>query len=145
MTRLVLPVDEVAGQVPGAHITLLDPFLPSDDVDDGVLEELRELFAELVPFPFVLGEPATFPDGERYLPPQPVTTFRRITHSLRRAFPETVGPATSLDTVVPHLSLPDSVEVPTPLEVHAREAQLLVGRGANERVVASFRFGTSAA
>ncbi len=95
--------------MPGAHITLLDPFLDADDVDEGVIAELRELFADLVPFAYVLGEPARFPDGEQYLPPQPVTVFRRITHSLRRAFPEVIGPATSLDTVVPHLPVPGGV------------------------------------
>jgi hypothetical protein len=145
VTRLVVPVAEIAARVPGAHVTLVDPFLPSDEVDDGVIAELRELFAELVPFAYVLGEPAHFPDGEQYLPPQPVTVFRRITHSLRRAFPETIGPATSLDTVVPHVSLPDTADVPTPLEVHAREALLLVGWGEHERLLATFRFGTSAA
>jgi hypothetical protein len=144
-TRLVVPVAEIAARVPGAHIPLVDPFLASDEVDDGVLNELRELFAELVPFAYVLGEPARFPDGEQYLPPQPVTVFRRLTHSIRRAFPESVGPATSLDTVVPHLWVPESADVPTPLEVHAREALLLVGRGDNESVLATFTFGTSAA
>ncbi len=144
-TRLVVPVAEITARVPGAHITLLDPFLASDDVDEGVIAELREIFAELVPFAYVLGEPARFPDGEQYLPPQPVTVFRRITHSLRRAFPETIGPATTLDTVIPHLSVPEESDVPTPLEVHAREALLLVGRGDNETLLATFRFGTSAA
>ena len=141
----MVPVAEISARVPGAHITVLDPFLAFDDVDDGVVAELREIFAELVPFAYVLGEPAHFPDGERYLPPQPVTVFRRITHTLRRAFPETVGPATTLDTVIPHLSVPEASDVPTPLEVHAREALLLVGRGENETLVATFRFGTSAA
>ena len=144
-TRLVVPVAEITARVPGAHITLLDPFLASDEVDEGVIAELREIFAELVPFAYVLGEPARFPDGEQYLPPQPVTVFRRITHTLRRAFPETVGPATTLDTVIPHLSVPEESDVPTPLEVHAREALLLVGRGDNETLLATFRFGTSAA
>ena len=144
-TRLVVPVAEIAARVPGAHIVLVDPFLATGDVDEGVLAELRELFAELVPFAYVLGEPARFPDGEQYLPPQPVTVFRRITHSLRRAFPETIGPATTLDTVIPHLSLPEDSDVPTPLEVHAREAHLLTGYGDNERLLATFRFGTSAA
>jgi hypothetical protein len=144
-TRLVVPVAEIAVRVPGAAVSLVDPFLASDQVDAGVVNELRELFAEWVPFAFVLGEPARFPDGELYLPPQPVTVFRRLTHALRRAFPESVGPATSLDTVVPHVWVPDAADVPTPLEVHAREAQLLVGRGDNETVLATFSFGTSAA
>ena len=144
-TRLVVPVAELRARVPGAHIPLVDPFLAVEDIDDGVIAELRELFSDLVPFAYVLGEPARFPNGETYLPPQPVNVFRRITHSLRRAFPEVIGPATSLDTVVPHLPVPEEAEVPTPLEVHAREALLLAGTGDGERVLATFRFGTTAA
>ncbi len=109
-----------------------------------MVAELREFFADLTPFAYVLTDVAEFPGGQRYLPPQPVGVFRRITHSLRRTFPEVVGPATSLDTVVPHLSLPDGVEVPTPLEVHAREALLLRG-GPGTPPLATFGFGTSAA
>ncbi len=141
-TRLVVPVPELTARVPGAHIPLLDPFLAVGEIDEGVIAELRELFSELVPFAYVLGEPARFPSGVAYLPPQPVNVFRRITHSLRRAFPETIGPATSLDTVIPHLLLTEESEVPTPLEVHAREAVLLEGESS---VLATFRFGTTAA
>jgi hypothetical protein len=142
-TRLVLPVPELDATVPGAHIVLLSPFLDVDAVESGVVAELREFFADLTPFAYVLTDAAEFPSGQRYLPPQPVGVFRRITHSLRRTFPEVVGPATSLDTVVPHLSLPDGVEVPTPLEVHAREALLVHGPDAT--TLATFGFGTSAA
>ena len=138
----MVPVAEIVARVPGAHIPLLDPFLDAEDVDEGVIAELRELFADLVPFAFILGEPARFPDGETYLPPQPVNVFRRITHSLRRAFPELIGATTSLDTVIPHLTLPEGALVPTPLEVHAREA-LLLGEGGV--TIATFRFGTTAA
>jgi hypothetical protein len=142
-TRLVLPVPELASLVPGAHIPLLDPFLPSADVDAGVVAELSELFAELVPFPFVLGEAVRFPTGAAYLPPQPVAAFRRITQVVRRAFPEVVEPASSLAGAIPHLVLPDDARtVPTPLEVHAREALLIGPDGA---LLATFRFGTSAA
>ena len=86
--------------------------------------------------------PARFPNGASYLPPQPVKAFRRITHRLRRAFPEAIGSATSLDAVVPHLPLPASWDVPTPVEAHAREALLLDGDGV---LLARFEFGTSAA
>lgn len=146
-TRLVLPVPELASVVPGAHIPLLDPFLQAADVDAGVVAELRELFAELVPFPFVLGEAVRFPTGAAYLPPQPVTAFRRITQVVRRAFPEVAEPASSLSGAIPHLALPDDFvdrarTVPTPLEVHAREALLL---GPDSVLLATFQFGTSAA
>ncbi len=140
-TRLVVPVPEVAETVPEAQIALLEPFLRVDQVDEGVLAELREFFAGMVPFAYVLGDPALFPSGASYLPPQPVGTFRRMTHGLRRAFPEVVAPATSLDTVIPHLALPEGAVVRTPLEVHAREARLLHA----DDVLATFGFGTSAA
>jgi hypothetical protein len=147
-TRLVLPVPELEATVPGAHIVLLAPFLEVAAVEPGVVAELREFFADLTPFAYVLNEVVEFPEGRRYLPPQPVGVFRRITHSLRHTFPEVVGPATSLETVVPHLSLPEGIEVPTPLEVHAREALLVHDTsplGPRTTTLATFRFGTSAA
>jgi hypothetical protein len=113
-------------------------------VDAGVVSELREIFAELVPFAFVLGEAARFPSGEAYLPPQPSAVFRRITQTLRHTFPEVIGHPTSLHGSIPHLSLSDeqAAVVPTPLEVHAREALLLEGK---DTVLETFTFGTSAA
>ena len=140
-TRLVIPVPELQAAVPGAHIVLLTPFLPTDRVQTGVLAELGEFFADVTPFAYVLGEPAEFPGGGRYLPPQPVGVFRRITHSLRHAFPELGAEETSISSALPHLALPDDVDVPTPLEVHAREARLLTGT----TTLATFTFGTSAA
>jgi hypothetical protein len=147
LARLVVPVPEVSHLVPGAHIALLDPFLPAAQLDEGVLAELREIFADLVPFGYMLGEAAWFPSGEAYLPPQPVGVFRRITSTLRQAFPEVVGHPTSLHGAIPHLALGQEPAhaVPTPLEVHAREAVLLVGTGEDEKVLATFEFGTSAA
>jgi len=147
LTRLVIPVPELSSAIAGAHIALLDPFLPSSQVDEGVVSELREIFAEIVPFAFVLGETAQFPSGAAYLPPQPGAVFRRITGTLRRTFPEVIGHPTSLHGSIPHLGLSDeaAAAVHTPLEVHARDAVLLVGEGAQERVLATFEFGTSAA
>ena len=144
MTRLVIPVPEVAETVAGAHIALLDPFLPASQVDAGVVAELGEIFADVVPFAFVLGEVARFPSGAAYLPPQPVAVFRRIAGTLRRTFPEVIGHPTSLHGSIPHLPIEDTAAavVPTPLEVHAREAVLL---GLDGAVLATFEFGTSAA
>ena len=144
-TALVLPVPEVRETVEDAHIVLLSPFLPVAQVDDGVLAELRQFFAEVVPFPFVLGEAARFPGGTAYLPPQPVAVFRRLTHGLRQHFPEAVSTATNLETFVPHLRLSEDSATSGPVEAHAREAWLRVTDPDGTRVLATFRFGTSAA
>lgn len=143
-TRLVIPVPEIADMVPGAHIALLDPFLTVGEVSAGVIAELEEIFAEMVPFAFVLGEAASFPSGATYLPPQPVTLFRRIATTLRRTFPEVSGQPTSLHGSIPHLLLGDTAAeaVRTPLQVHANQALLISRTG---RVVATFGFGTAAA
>ncbi len=144
LTRLVIPVPEVSDLVVGAHVVLLDPFLALAEVDEGVLSELRDAFAELVPFAYVLGEVARFPSGVAYLTPQPVAVFRRITSTLRRDFPEISGRPTSLHGSMPHLPLGAGATdaVVTPVEVHAREAVLLEADGA---VLARFAFGTAAA
>jgi hypothetical protein len=144
-TRLVLPVPELTDRLPGAAITLLAPFLPAGAVDDGVVSELEVFFAALVPFAYVLGDPARFPSGTAYLPPRPAAAIRRLTHDLRLVFPELAAPAASLHAATPHLVLPADVEVVTPVEVHAREALLVVDAGEGVRVLARFRFGTSAA
>ena len=143
-TRVVLLVPELADRLAHAHVVLLDPFLPLDQVDRGVVEELRDLFAEVVPFTYVLGEATRFPGGTAYLPPRPASALRSLVQSLRRAFPETGGRARTFDTAVPHLVLPeDAVDaMTTPVEAHAREAALLAPDGT---VVATFGFGTSAA
>jgi hypothetical protein len=146
LTRLVLPVPELIHTVPSAAIPLLVPFLPADRVDDGVLAELVRFFGALVPFVYVLGEPARFPTGAAYLPPEPIAPLRRIVLGLRRAFPEAADP-TSLVLGTPHLPLPEGVHPEVPVVVRAREARLLgVGAaGEGERVLATFAFGTSAA
>jgi hypothetical protein len=144
-TALVLPVPEASSVVDDPHIVLLAPFLPVDQVDDGVLAELRQFFAEVVPFAFVLGEVARFPGGTPYLPPQPVTVFRRMTHALRQHFPEAAPTATNLETWVPHLRVGEDVGTSGPIEAHAREALLLVTDPDGTRVMTTFRFGTSAA
>ncbi len=146
-TRLVLPVRELADMVPDARITLLDPFLDVADIDQGVIAELRELFGQVLPFRYELGDPAWFPGGTAYLPPHPVTVLRRLMHDLRHAFPELSVPSTGLHAAIPHLTLTEEAidSVDTPLEVHAREAQLLRGTGAATTVLEVFPFGTSAA
>jgi hypothetical protein len=143
-TRVVLLAPEVASLVPHAHVVLLDPFLPEDQLGEGVVEELRDLFADVVPFTYVLGEPTRFPGGGAYLPPRPFAAFRSIVVSLRRAFPEASGRTRTFDAEVPHLPLPEEAvkEVTGAVEGHAREAALLAPDGA---VLATFAFGTSAA
>ncbi len=142
-TALVIPVPAAEAVTGTPWVTLVDPFLSLAQIDEGVLDELEEFFAGVTSFAFALGEPARFPDGPSYLPPQPVAAFRRIAAELRRAFPEVVTASPAFDANVAHLIVPDGVSS-APIETHAREARLLLKDG-QDRVLAAFPFGTSAA
>lgn len=142
-TALMIPVPAADAVAVNAWITLLDPFLPLAQVDEGVLDELEEFFAAVTPFAFVIGEPARFPDGPTYLPLEPSAAFRRIIVELSRGFPEVVTAAAGFETNMPHLLVPDST-ASEPIRTHASEARLLL-RGDTDQVLATFVFGTSAA
>ena len=145
-TALVIPVPAAETVAVNAWITLLDPFLPLAQIEEGVLDELEEFFAGVTPFAFVLGEPARFPDGPTYLPPSPVAAFRRLTAELRRCFPELLTPTTSagsLEVNVPNVLVPDDAAFEA-IRTHAHEARLLLRNG-DDQLLATFAFGISAA
>jgi 2'-5' RNA ligase len=139
-----------------AHITLLAPFAPAHGLDDGVLGELRSLFADVTTFPYSLTRIAEFPGGTTYLTPEPAGPFRQLTHELWRRFPEYPPYGGEFDDVVPHLTVPvpdgetaDTVRFELqprlPIEAHAREAVLFSFEPGAFRVLARFGFATSAA
>jgi hypothetical protein len=144
-TALVIPVPELSASLPDPAIALFDPFLPRHLLDEVVLRELTELFSVAVPFTYELGEPARFPSGRRYLPPHPSASFRHLVHEVRREFPDLLPPTRSLEAAVPHLPVPDDLELPGPATARARTAELWVGEPRAEETLAVFRFGTSAA
>lgn len=140
-----------------AHVTLLGPFAGPEELDDGVLGELRALFADVTPFDFSLTRVAQFPGGTTtYLTPEPASPFRQLTQELCRRFPEYPPYGGELDEVVPHLTVPvpdgeaaESVAFELrqrlPIAAVAREAVLSWFEPGAFRVLERFRFGSSAA
>jgi hypothetical protein len=150
LVRVVPPLG--GGIVP--HVPLVEPFAELEDVDAGVLAELRAFFADVVPFPFTLTDITEFPGGSTYLTPEPAAPFRRLTHAVVRLFPEVPRQRGAFD-LVPHLTVPDAAELSLealredfapwlPVTAMAREAALWSRQG-DARTVATFPFGTSAA
>lgn len=142
---LVVPVPEVEGLVAHAHITVLSPFAPKEDVSDGLLAELDAFFGDCVPFSYVLGELSQFPGGTTYLSPDPIASFRSLTHGLSRRFPEYPPYDGGFDDVVPHLSVPDGFKLDGPITAYARSAELWEYDEELIDVIATFSFGTTAA
>lgn len=146
ITGVVFMVPEARAIVPSAHITVLAPFGKDQDPTSGELADVEAFFAEQPPFSFQLTQVCTFPDGLRYLSPEPAAPFSRLTHGLHQVFPEYPPYEGKFDLVVPHLTIPDDATVGSlPINAHAREATVLHIEGGTFTEIATFPLGASAA
>jgi 2'-5' RNA ligase len=101
--RLALDANARLG-VP-AHCTVLFPFVPSTQIDGGVLAELRRLFAGTAGFDFSLTHSAWFGDEVLWLAPADPEPFRALTELVQRAFPSMTPYEGRFDRIVPHLTV----------------------------------------
>jgi 2'-5' RNA ligase len=117
-----------------AHVTLLFPFVPQEQVDDALLAQLRGLFAAQPAFSFSLSRVERFPDVT-WLAPEPAEPFRRLTELIRSRYPDYPPYEGIHDEVIPHLTVADAArhdEIDTalrpqlPVEAMAREVTLQV-------------------
>jgi 2'-5' RNA ligase len=128
--------DRPSSGVP-AHVTILFPFVPAHEIDDALVDELRDLFAGFEPFSFELREPRRFP-GVLYLAPEPSDVLLELIHAVAARYPgcPPYGGEIALDAVVPHLTvargdaaLLDEAEAEArralPIATEARELLLL--------------------
>lgn len=89
-----------------AHITLLGPFVPREELTEQVLVDLRAFFAQVEPFSFELARLDRFPgDGLVHLVPEPTEPFRALTARLWRDYPQCPPYGGRFGDVIPHLSL----------------------------------------
>jgi 2'-5' RNA ligase len=86
-------------------VTLLFPFRPAEQVDEGLLAELRELFAFAAPFEVELSRVGRFEEVV-WLAPDPAEPFAELTRALVERYPEypPYGDE-SFDEIVPHLTI----------------------------------------
>lgn len=163
---LVVPLPGLAGRIPrlsstaypAPFVALLDPFLAT--LDSGTLNELKRLFADVVPFPTEIIGVSEFPGGATYLAPHPTKPYRHLVHAVERRFPEAAGHHPSVFTDSPHVrlsprpgetlqELQQEIEPWLPAGVLASEAALWHQDddedATSTSVVAVFPFGTSAA
>ena len=101
--RLVLDLNAALG-VP-AHVTVLFPFVPPDQIDAGVLARLRALFARSEPFDYRFARTAWFDDAVLWLAPDDPEPFRALTEAVHEAFPAHPPFGGLFEEVVPHLTI----------------------------------------
>jgi 2'-5' RNA ligase len=118
-----------------AHITLLFPFVPTEEVDAQLLSELRELFGSEASFAFELARVSRFPDVA-WLAPEPSEPFSALTQLIAARYPDYPPYEGIHDVVIPHLTvaegdsgLHDQVEAALaehlPIAAHAHYVVLL--------------------
>jgi 2'-5' RNA ligase len=120
-----------------AHVTLLTPWVPAEQIDEHAEERLAGLLREADAFDFVLRRTARFREGPLlYLPPEPPEPFVGLTEAIAAEWPEHPPYKGIHDTIVPHLTvaqaddgvldgIADALEPELPIESRATEALLL--------------------
>jgi 2'-5' RNA ligase len=119
-----------------AHITLLFPFVPAEQLDEKLFSELGGLFAAQRAISFSLTRLVEFPDQTLWLAPEPAEPFRRLTELIFARYPDYPPYEGIHDEVIPHLtvttgdaSLRDELDAALtpnlPVEAAAREIVLL--------------------
>ncbi len=99
--------DPVAARGVPAHITLLYPFAPPDQLASHV-EDLQRLCAESAAFAFSLTEVRRFP-ATAYLQPDPAAPFVALIERIMRRWPAFPPYGGRFATPVPHLTVADDV------------------------------------
>ena len=108
-----------------AHLTILFPFVPATEIDDGLLEGLRQLYAPIGSFAYDLASVEAFPDAA-WLAPRPAEPFHELVEITRQAFPA-LPPYGDPDlAVVPHCTI-GTDDDPDRVEAMVRELQGVLG------------------
>jgi len=97
--------DPSAAEGVPAHVTIIYPFKPPQDVSEAVLETLGKLLCGFAPFGFTLAEARRFRSGVLYLAPADAEPFRRLTMAVWNAFPEAPPYGGQHLDVIPHLTV----------------------------------------
>lgn len=87
-----------------AHVTVLFPFLPAEEVEYQLLDDLRHLFAGLEPFGFTLPKTERWPTV-LYLPPVPAGPFVELTRAVLERWPDCRPYEGRHEEIVPHVTV----------------------------------------
>ncbi len=87
-----------------AHVTILYPFKPPEEITGNVLSTLQELFSNFPSFNVSFMETRRFP-GVLYLSPVPDEPFRKLSEIIASHFPETPPYGGDVTRVIPHLTI----------------------------------------
>jgi hypothetical protein len=102
-----------------AHITLLYPFLPPEEIAEPAIAILRRCFAGFAPYHYSLASAQHFGRDSIYLAPDPAEPFRQMILAIWRDFPDRPPYGGKHPDIVPHLSVAQTADK----TVHANLAE----------------------
>jgi 2'-5' RNA ligase len=135
-----------------AHITLIVPWLPPDEIRPGDLAELSEVLRTEPPFDFSLARVSWFGRGVLWLAPEPAEPFVKLTAVLADRF-ATPPYEDDFDEVIPHLtvahatdgteldSVAETLSLTLPIQCRAEHVWVMVGDGRAWTARERFRLG----
>ena len=88
-----------------AHVTVLFPFVPADDLNDEVVGRVGGMIGSVPAFPYRFSRTAWFGDRVLWLAPDDDLPFRDVTDRIHAAFPAFPPFGGVFDDVVPHLTV----------------------------------------
>jgi hypothetical protein len=153
-TALIIPVPEAEAAVGAirlahdgaaalgvpAHVTILFPFAPPDEVDEQALGTFFEPFGG---FDFTLDRLERFEEGIVWLAPRPSLPFADLTAAVWQRWPDYPPYEGAHDEVIPHLTVseePIDVQIALPIACRAREVVLIEERETDGRWIVRRRF-----
>lgn len=137
-----------------AHVTVLYPFKPAEEMDGDVITRLADLFRSVPAFEHAFVRTDWFGDEVLWLASDADATFRHLTNVVVEAFPEYPPYEGQFDDVVPHLTIADrgpleamqaadrTVRPHLPISTVARAVTLMVEQPSGRwEAAASFALG----
>ena len=98
-------LDRAASWGVPAHITLVFPFLPPDEINDDASAAVREIAAAEPAFELTLDRVGWFGDTVVWLAPNPARPFITLTAALAARFPQAQPYGGAFDETIPHLTI----------------------------------------
>ncbi len=109
-----------------AHITLLFPFVPAEEVNEQLLGDLRDLFTSQSAFTYRLPRVARFPEVA-WLAPEPAEPFNELIELIASRYPDYPPYEGVHDEVIAHLTVAEGgPELQNQVE-HALRPNLPIG------------------
>jgi len=116
--------DPSAGQGVPAHVTVLYPWLPTGALDDATLRDLADVLAAVSSFDVRFASLQRFPQT-LWVAPEPPDPFITLTWAVCARWPECPPYGGEFDSVIPHLTVADDVDVDSLAHVVTEVAPVL--------------------